>query len=107
MDTPRFVEPTTFVGVAPRWWVSNFGGMLAFAVVATRSRSRLMRAGFGLAVALHVGEALYGYDKARRAGFHTSASRWGLQTLAVGFPSLVALHDAIDESVTERAPATT
>jgi len=41
-------------------------------------------------------ESLYSYDKARRAGFHTSANRWALQTLAVGFPSLGALRDAID-----------
>jgi hypothetical protein len=107
MDQWRFVDPTTFAGVAPRWWLSNFGGMVAYAAVASRSRSRLLRVGFGLALALHVGEAVYSYDKARRAGFHTSASRWGLQTLAVGFPSLIALNEAIDDSLNAPAPATT
>jgi hypothetical protein len=107
VDAPRFVEPTTFTPVEAKWWLSNFGGMLAFGLVASGSRSRLLRAGFGLAVATHVIEAAYSYDKARRAGFHTSASRWGLQTLAVGFPSLWALQEAIDETLNEPAPATT
>jgi hypothetical protein len=107
VDAPRFVEPDTFITVAPRWWLSNFGGMVMFAIFASRSRSRLMRFGFGLAAATHVVEAVHSYDKARRAGFHTSASRWGLQTLAVGFPSLWALQEAIDDTVSEPAPATT
>lgn len=106
MDAPRFVEPNTFIRVAPRWWMSNFGGMAVFGLVAVGSRSRVLRLGFGLAVATHVIEAAYSYDKARRAGFHTSASRWGLQTLAVGFPSLWALQDAIDDTLSEPAPAT-
>ena len=106
MDAPRFVDPTTFTPVEPHWWLTNFGGMVAFAVFASRSRSRLMRFGFGLAAATHVVEAVYSYEKARTAGFHASASRWGLQALAVGFPSLWALQEAIDGALSEPAPAT-
>lgn len=65
-----------------------------------------MRGGFKLAVAVHVVEAVYSYDRARRAGFHTSAGRWALQTLGVGFPSLRALNEAIADTATDRAPAT-
>lgn len=114
MDLPPFAEPDTFVPVAPKWWLSNFGGMVIFGMVTTRSRSRLMRLGFAAAVALHVGEAVYAYDKARRVGFSDSASRWALQTLGVGFPSLLALRDAVEDAsvdpleidLTSRAPAT-
>ena len=100
------VAPDTFIPVEPKWWGSNFGGMVVFGVFAARSRSRLMRGGFKLAVAVHVVEAVYSYDRARRAGFHTSAGRWALQTLGVGFPSLRALNQAIADTATERAPAT-
>jgi hypothetical protein len=115
-DPPRapFAEPDTFVAVEPRWWLSNLGGMVVFGVAASRSRSKLMRLGFAVAVALHVGEAAYAYDKARRAGFSSSAGRWALQTLGVGFPSLLALRDAVEDAgldplaidLTARAPAT-
>ena|SRR5581483_3889235 len=110
LDEPRhFVEPDTFLAVAPKWWLSNFGGMVVYGMVAARSRSRLLRRGFRAACALHVIEALYAYDRARRAGFHTSASRWGLQTLALGFPSLAALNRAIADAerdlVSAPAPA--
>lgn len=101
-----FVEPDTFIPVEPKWWGSNFGGMVVFGAVAARSRSRLVRGGFKLAVAVHVAEAVYSYDRARRAGFHTSAGRWALQTLGVGFPSLRALNEAIADTASERAPAT-
>jgi transmembrane protein TMEM254 len=90
------VDPETFIPVAPRWWFSNFGGMVLFWMFSRRSKSRWMRRGFALAALLHIGESLYSYDKARRAGFHTSANRWALQTLAVGFPSLGALNEAIE-----------
>jgi len=111
VDVPPFVEPDTFIPVEAKWWASNFGGMVAFGLVAARSRSRLLRGGFKLAVAVHVVEAVYSYDRARRAGFHASAGRWALQTLAVGFPSLRALNSATEEkaieaTVSEPAPAT-
>jgi len=94
--------PDAFVAVEPRWWVSNFGGMVVYGVVALRSHSRLLRLGFAAAVALHVGEAVYAYRSARAAGLHDSAPRWALQTLGVGFPSLAALRATISEP----APAT-
>lgn len=116
LDDSRFVAPDTFVAVEPGWWAANFGGMLLFGAVAMASRSRVLRVGFELAVATHVAEAVYAYDRARRAGYHTSAGRWALQTLAVGFPSLRALGGAIaattvtdaplDPSPRSRAPAT-
>jgi transmembrane protein TMEM254 len=82
---------TSFVPVAPKWWASNFGGMVVYGAVASRSRSRLLRLGFAAAVALHVGESIYAYRRARAAGFEDTAPRWALQTLGVGFPSLIAL----------------
>jgi hypothetical protein len=87
-----------FVLVAPQWWAANLGGMVVFGVVAARSRSPLVRAGFALAAATHVVEAAYTYDAARRAGFVGSANRWALQTLAVGFPSLLAFRAARAEA---------
>jgi hypothetical protein len=96
----------TFTAVEPRWWLSNFGGMVVYGVVASRSRSRLLRAGFAAAVGLHVGEAVYAYRRAQRAGFGESAPRWAVQTLGVGFPSLLALRALIDERAHDPAPAT-
>jgi len=87
-------DPDEFHVVAPAWWVSNFGGMVAYGIVASRSSSRFVRTGFALGVAVHVAEASYAYHAARRAGFTSSATKWFLQTLAVGFPSLIALHAA-------------
>jgi len=113
-DLPPLAEGNAFVAVESKWWLTNFGGMVAFGLVAARSRSRFLQLGFAAAVALHVGEAAYAYNKAREAGFHASAPRWALQTLGVGFPSLIALNDAIARTgfdpleidLTERAPAT-
>ena len=103
--TPKLREDT-FVAVEPKWWVSNFGGMCVYGIVASRSRSRLLRLGFAAAVALHVGEAVYAYQRARAAGLEESAPRWALQTLGVGVPSLLALSAVIDGDVSETAPAT-
>jgi len=105
--TSSFVDPDTFAPVERKWWGSNLGGMVAFGLVASRSKSRIVRGGFKLAVATHMVEAVYSYDRARRAGFHTSAGRWALQTLAVGFPSLIALNQAIADAEGEQARATT
>jgi len=85
-------DPAAFRLVAAPWWVTNFGGMVVSGLVASRSRSKLVRLGYTLALASHVVEAGYAYHTARRAGFTDSASKWFLQTLAVGFPSLLALH---------------
>lgn len=100
MESSSMPDPThdQFVPVAPHWWVANLGGMVAFAAFAARSRSPLLRFGFALAAATHVVEAAYTYDAARRAGFVGSANRWALQTLAVGFPSVLAFHEARREA---------
>jgi hypothetical protein len=90
------VQPT-FVLVAPMWWVSNFGGLVVNGVVATRKRSKLMGLVFGAAVATHVAEAVYAYRVAQREGLGDDAWKWGLQTLGVGFPSLLALHEMLGE----------
>lgn len=87
-------DPDEFHVVAPIWWVSNLGSMVVAGVVASRSRSKLMRLGFTIGVVTHLAEASYAYHTARRAGFTNSANKWFLQTLAVGFPSLIALHAA-------------
>jgi hypothetical protein len=87
-------DPDEFHVVAPAWWVANFGGMVMSGLIASRSRSKLVRMGFTLAVVTHIAEAGYAYHAARRAGFTSSANKWFLQTLAVGFPSLIALHAA-------------
>jgi hypothetical protein len=86
--------PDTFVAVDRRWWLSNTGGIVVTGVLAAVTGRPALQRLFHTAVAIHVGEALYTYGAARRAGFTTSAPRWALQTLGVGFPSLMALRDA-------------
>ena len=78
--------------VGPGWWLANLGGMVVYGAVAARSRSRALRLGCALAVGLHVGEAVYAYVTVRRTASRAAAVRWGLQTLAVGFPSLRVLR---------------
>jgi hypothetical protein len=87
----------TFVPVAPVWWVSNFGGLVVNGVVAARRKSTLTRAVFAAAVVTHVVEAVYAYRIAQREDLADDAWKWGLQTLAVGFPSLIALHELLAE----------
>ena len=86
------VAQPTFARVAPRWWVTNFGGIVVQGIVAKRSKSRFMKVGFALAVTTHVVEAGYAYRTAKQRGLEDDAVRWGLQTLGVGFPSLFALQ---------------
>ena len=88
----------TFVAVDPRRYASNLGGIVLTGVVAALSRRRLLRWIFWGAVALHVSEAAYSHKAARDAGFTESAPKWALQTLAVGFPSLIALRTARDDA---------
>jgi hypothetical protein len=90
-------DPATFVGVAPHWYVTNTGGVLLNGVLAAVTGRRTMKVLFWGAVAVHVGEAVYACRAAQRAGFTDSAPKWALQTLAVGFPSLLALHQARSE----------
>jgi hypothetical protein len=87
-------DPDTFVAVAPFWYATNLGGLVLNGVVAATTKRKLARASFWGGVALHVGEAAYAYVAANRAGFTRAAPKWALQTLAVGFPSLRALHAA-------------
>jgi Domain of unknown function (DUF4499) len=84
----------TFVPVDRRWWLTNTGGIVLTGVLAAATGRPALQRLFHAAVAIHVGEALYSYRAARRAGFTTSAPRWALQTLGVGFPSLIALRAA-------------
>lgn len=86
----------TFVPVAPVWWVTNLGGLVVNGIMAARSRSRIKRAVFAAAVVTHVVEAGYAYRVARREGLGDDAAMWGLQTLGVGFPSLIALHGLLE-----------
>ncbi len=94
MSAPVVGRADTFVVVAPWHWVANLGGIAVTGVTAVRYGSRSRRVLFGVAVGLHVAEAAYAYGAARQAGFTRSAPKWALQTLAVGFPSLLALRAA-------------
>jgi hypothetical protein len=91
-------DPDRFVAVAPGWYVSNLGGLILTGVVARRGGPPAQRVHLAVARGGHAGEAAYAYTAARRAGFTRSASRWGLQTLAVGFPSLDTLRSVIRET---------
>ena len=91
MSTTLAAAPT-FTPVAPHWWFTNFGGIVVQGIVASRSKSKLIRIGFALAATTHVVEAAYAYRTAKQRGLDDAAVRWGLQTLAVGFPSLFALQ---------------
>jgi len=88
-------EAATFVAVPPLVWVTNAGGVALTGLLAARTGRRSLRWVFWGAVAIHVSEALYTYGAARRAGFTEHATRWALQTLGVGFPSLFLLRDAV------------
>jgi hypothetical protein len=88
------ITADTFVPVDRRWWLTNTGGIVVTGLLAAVTGRSGLRRLFRAAVAIHVGEALYSYGAARRAGFTTSAPRWALQTLGVGFPSLIALRAA-------------
>jgi hypothetical protein len=91
-------DPDAFVPCPPGWWVSNLGGMMVTGIVAKRSGRPSLRLLFAAAAGLHVGEAAYAYMTARRAGLTGSAPKWGLQTLALGFPSLGALRAVIRDT---------
>lgn len=90
-------RPATFVAVEPLLWFTNAGGVTVTGLLAARTGWRGLRWLFWGAVAVHVGEALYTYGAARRAGFTRDAVRWALQTLGVGFPSMFLLRAAVRE----------
>ena len=107
MTTPESDLDPDFVPVAPGWWVSNLGGIVLCGVVAAVSRRPLLRWVFALAATTHVVEGTVAYRRARTAGLRDlAARRWGLQTLAVGFPSLIGLGRLLRERAerAERAP---
>jgi hypothetical protein len=87
----------TFRPVAPHWWFTNFGGIVVSGIIAARSKKRLVKLSFALGAATHVIEAGYAYSTAREAGLDDDAWKWGLQTLAVGFPSLRELNTVLRE----------
>jgi hypothetical protein len=95
--------------MAPGWYLSNLGGMVAYGLIVTspparralapgsgrRSPAALLAGGFALAAATHVAEAAYATSVARRRGLPgRSVAAVGLRTLAVGFPSVIALRAA-------------
>jgi hypothetical protein len=83
-----------FIPVAKPWWFTNVGVLVGQGILAARLPRRNVRILFAVSAAFHVGEAAYTYRAARAAGFNGSVTKWTLQTLAVGFPSLFALHRA-------------
>jgi hypothetical protein len=87
----------TFRPVAPYWWLTNFGGIVVNGIVAARSKKRIARITFVLGAGYHVVAAGYAYYTAREAGLDDDAWKWGLQTLAVGTPSVRALNAVLRE----------
>ena len=94
----------TFVPVASGWFVSNTGGLALTGLLAALTRRPALWFVFAAGSATHLVEAAVAYRKARSAGFTESAPTWALQTLAVGFPSMLALNAAIDASTRELGP---
>jgi Transmembrane protein 254 len=92
---------STFRPVAPYWWFTNFGGIVVNGIIAARSRKGLLKLTFALGAATHVIEAGYAYTTARQAGLDGDAWKWGLQTLAVGFPSVRELNAVLRERVVD------
>ena len=91
------VDTATFQLVAPYWWVTNLGGIVANGIIAARSKKRIAKVTFAVGAAYHVVTAVYAYYAAREAGLGDDAWKWGLQTLAVGTPSARALHRMLQE----------
>jgi hypothetical protein len=92
-----YTTTSTFEPVAPHWWIANFGGIVANGIVAARSKKRLVKVAFALGAGYHVIAAGYAYYTAREAGLDDAAWKWGLQTLAVGTPSVRALNRVLRE----------
>ena len=90
-------DTATFQLVAPYWWVTNFGGIVANGIIAARSKKRIAKITFAVGAAYHVVAAGYAFYAAREAGLDDDAWKWGLQTLAVGTPSVRALIALLQE----------
>jgi 3beta-hydroxy-delta5-steroid dehydrogenase/steroid delta-isomerase len=90
------------------WWVSILVGMTVLGILAfngtayhawhthvtTYTPPLALRITFVLAVALHLGDAIYALRLAKRIGLGT-AWGWFLQTLALGYPSLRLLKKRV------------
>jgi transmembrane protein TMEM254 len=81
-------ETPAFQLVAPYWWVTNFGAIVANGIIAARSKKRITKITFALGATYHVVAAGYVYYTAREAGLDDDVWKWVLQTLAVGTPSV-------------------
>ena len=92
-----FTTTATFQPVAPYLWFTNLGGILVNGIVAARSKRRIAKVTFALGAGYHVIAAGYAYYAAREAGLDDDAWKWGLQTLAVGTPSVRALNRVVRE----------
>lgn len=80
-----------FTKVATGWYVSNVGGIAATGILAFTTSITWILILFIAAVALHIGEAVFTAIITRDS---KTSRAWTGQTLAVGFPSLIALHRA-------------
>jgi hypothetical protein len=102
---PRVVRP------AWAWFAALDGGIVALVVLSAVDRAydtvnsatplpipsrSVVRAILAATAVIHVGEGLAAARVAGRRGL--PARGWGLQTLAVGFPSLLALRRALRAS---------
>jgi hypothetical protein len=100
MSAPRPARP------ALAWFVGFDGGIAALTVLAlspsahaaVQARAPLpsrpaLQGLLGVAVALHVGEAVVAHRTAARHGL--PVAHWTRQTFVVGFPSLLALRRTI------------
>jgi hypothetical protein len=86
-----------FRPVAPYWWITNLGGIVANGIIAARTKKRIPKITFALGAGYHVVAAGYAFVTARNAGLDDDAWKWGLQTLAVGTPSVRALIALLQE----------
>ncbi len=95
--------------MAPGWYLSNLGGMAVYGAMVASPRARqllargpvgrvprpVLAAGFAAAATTHVVETVVAVRAARRAELPVSSvAKVGVRTLAVGFPSLLALRAA-------------
>jgi hypothetical protein len=106
--------------VRPKWaWFALLdGGIVALAVLSTSDRAYdavsehgpvplpprvVLRAILAATVVIHVVEGVVAGRRAHRHGLPFLG--WGLQTLAVGFPSLLALRRAVVAAEAGTTPA--
>ena len=92
---------TSFQLVAPYWWVTNFGGIVANGIIAARSKKRIATITFLVGAGYHVVAAGYAFWTAREAGLEDDAWKWGLQTLAVGTPSVRLLTRMLQDQTVD------